>query len=221
MRVTHVLMQAEVLGLIASGPLRDGEHTYAPWDAPPSGRDRDDLVAELVRRFVTSHGPISVGDLMRWVNVTKTETLRALAADDSIVSVTVDGVALYLAPDAALPVTRQPALLLSTFDEAFLSYRDVAWPRTTSHPLGEAPTAGPRPAADPSWTASKTSGPGSARRADASRSADLASSLDAARARVHAAAEDAASQWRSQKRSWPSRTDPCPGASAAPTLSGR
>lgn len=197
MRVTHVLMQAEVLGLIASGPLRDGEHTYAPWDAPPSGRDRDDLVAELVRRFVTSHGPISVGDLMRWVNVTKTETLRALAADDSIVSVTVDGVALYLAPDAALPVTRQPALLLSTFDEAFLSYRDVAWPRTTSHPLGEAPyrwsEAGGGPVLDSledvgSWK--RTAKPGRL-----TIRLDLASSLsDAARARVHAAAEDAASQ---------------------------
>ena len=42
-------------------------------------------------------------------------------------------------PDAPPPDPRPRAHLLSTFDEAFLTYRDVPWPRSGGHPSGDAP----------------------------------------------------------------------------------
>lgn len=140
-QMAHVLMLAELNGLITSGPLAAGEHTYAPWDAPAPGRDRPEAVADLAHRFFAHHGPASVADLMRWVRLGRAEIREAIAAlGDRLAHADADGVRLFFAPDAVLPPGRPVrAHLLSTFDEAFLSYRDVRWPRAAGHPLGNVP----------------------------------------------------------------------------------
>src|SRR4051812_44827444 len=59
-RLAHILLNAEVGGLIASGPRRGKQHTYLLLEgrAPPApDRPRATDVAELARRFFTSHGP--------------------------------------------------------------------------------------------------------------------------------------------------------------------
>ncbi len=175
-RMAHVLLLAELEGLVASGPHARGEHTYAPWDRPAPRRDRDEAIAELTRRFFVHHGPASVADLMRWVRLNKSEIARAIAAlGDALECVDVDGVRLYLGADvvstsststvvstsstsgdSTSPVVSTSStsgvvstgstsggststFLLSTFDEAFLSYRDVPWARADGHPLADAP----------------------------------------------------------------------------------
>jgi len=138
-QMAHVLMLAELNALIASGPLAGREHTYAAWDASAPGRDRATAIADLTRRFFAHHGPASVADLMRWVRLNGTEIREAISAlGDRLAQTDGDGVPLYFAPDAVLPTERPArAHLLSTFDEAFLSYRDVRWPRASGHPLGD------------------------------------------------------------------------------------
>lgn len=141
-QVGHLLLIAELRGLICSGPLAAREHTYALVDevvAPFPARERAEALAELVHRFVAGHGPVSTADLARWTRLTRAEMRQALAEPaDAIESVSVDGEQLWLAPSAALPETRPArAQLLSTFDEAFLSYRRVGFPRSAAHPAGD------------------------------------------------------------------------------------
>jgi hypothetical protein len=140
-RLTHVLMVAELRALICSAPLAEAEHHYALVDevVPPSAeRSREAAVSELTTRFIAGHGPVALRDLNRWASVTLTEGRRAVAASD-LRRIEVDGHELWHSAEA-LPETRpQSALLLSTFDEAFLSYRAVGWPRSAGHPLGNAP----------------------------------------------------------------------------------
>jgi len=140
-RMAHILMLAELNGVVASGPSAGREHTYTSWDAPAPGRDRATAIADLTRRFFAHHGPASVADLMRWVRLNGSEIRAAIAGlGDRLACTDADGVPLYFAPDAALPPQRPArAHLLSTFDEAFLSYRDVRWPRAAGHPLGDDP----------------------------------------------------------------------------------
>jgi Winged helix DNA-binding domain len=140
-QMAHVLLQAELNALVASGPLAGREHTYTRWDAPAPGRDRPEAIAELTHRFFAHHGPASVADLMRWVRLNGTEIRRAIAAlGNRLAHTNGGGVPLYFAPDSVLPPARPArAHLISTFDEAFLSYRDVRWPRAAGHPLGDDP----------------------------------------------------------------------------------
>lgn len=195
-RAAHILMHAEARALVASGPLRGGEHTYELYGVPLPGRDRADAAAELTRRFFASHGPASIRDLMRWVNLTKGDINRALAElGDAVAHVDADGVRLYYVPDSAQTPVRGATWLLSTFDEGFLSYRDVPWPRASGHPLGDSryrwSEAGGGPVLDDladvgTWK--RTLRPGRL-----TLRLDLATSLsDAARRRIDDAVRDAA-----------------------------
>lgn len=78
-----VLMDAELEALICSGPLRDGEHTYAAFaDRAPDARvlTRDVAVAELALRYFTGHGPATERDLAYWATMTLTDARAGIAA---------------------------------------------------------------------------------------------------------------------------------------------
>lgn len=143
-QVGHVLLVAELRGLICSAPVAAIEHHYAlvAEVVPPTpDRTRAEAVLELVARFVSGHGPVALTDLVRWTKVTLGEA-RAAASElgDRVERLTVDGEELWHAPGAVLPTQRpRDAWLLSTFDEAFLSYRKVGWPRSAEHPAGVDP----------------------------------------------------------------------------------
>lgn len=141
-QVGHVLLIAELRGLICSAPLDVTEHRYALVDevvpAAPE-RNREDAITELVSRFVAGHGPVALSDLMRWAKVTLGEARAAVAGlGDRVERIVVDGEELWHSPASALATTRpQEAWLVSTFDEVLLSYRKVGWPRSAGHPLGD------------------------------------------------------------------------------------
>lgn len=139
----HLLLVAELRAVICSAPVDGSEHRYALADEVlPAGPrfDRAAAVAELVGRFVCGHGPVALADLTRWARVTLGEARSALSGLDELVSVTVDGEELWYSPAAVLPETRPAkAWLLSVFDEAFLSYRRLPWPRSAGHPAGDQP----------------------------------------------------------------------------------
>src|SRR5437773_6733489 len=68
-RVTHIMMRAELDGIICSGARRDKQFTYALLDerAPQTRMlDRDEALAELARRYFTSHGPATLQDFVWW-----------------------------------------------------------------------------------------------------------------------------------------------------------
>jgi hypothetical protein len=140
-QIGHLLLLAELRGLVASGPMQGREHTYALVDevvAPTPRRDRDGAVRELVRRFFAGHGPASLTDLTRWTKVTQAEVKAAL--DDlagELESLAVDGTTLWFDPavDPGGRTTRH-AFLLPTFDEAFLTYPRLNFPRAAGHPRG-------------------------------------------------------------------------------------
>lgn len=141
-QVGHVLLVAELRGVICSAPSGAVEHSYALLQevvpaAPERGREQ--AISELVERFVAGHGPVALTDLTRWARVTLGEARAALAGlGDQVERITVDGEELWLSPGAGLP-TRRPrdAWLLSTFDEANLCYHKVSWRRSARHPAGE------------------------------------------------------------------------------------
>ncbi len=136
-RVGHLLLVAELRGLVCSGAPRDGAHTYALLDDTVPAGPSDDLTGEeavrtLVRRFVGGHGPVGERDLTRWCTLGLTEIRRALAdLGDDVRSVEVEGETLWYDPAVSARETRsRSGYLLPTFDEAFLSYARLGFPRS-------------------------------------------------------------------------------------------
>ena len=139
-RVGHLLGFAEYRALICSAPVASPVHHYALVDEvvpPEPARDPEAAVTELVERFITGHGPVALKDLQRWTPLTLVQIRAALdRLGDRVVGHTVDGVELWSGPGR--PQTRpRPAWLLSIFDEAFLTYRRLNFPRSAGHPSGD------------------------------------------------------------------------------------
>lgn len=140
----HLLFLAEIRGLICSGPMIGGQHSYAlidEWVPPVAGPEGDEAIARLVHRFFAGHGPASIDDLVRWCALTKTQVRSAIDALGSALERTeVDGLHLWFDPAVPARTTRRPeALLLPVFDEATLSYLTPTFPRLDGHPLAANP----------------------------------------------------------------------------------
>ena len=81
-RLAHIVMQAELDAVICSGARRGNQHTYALLDerVPPSRTlSRDEALAELARRYFTSHGPAQLQDFMWWSGLAATDARAGLA----------------------------------------------------------------------------------------------------------------------------------------------
>lgn len=143
-QVGHLLGLAELHGLICSGPLRGATHTYLLVDdvAPPRAPiDRVDAIRELTRRFFVGHGPASERDLNRWTKLTLTEIRSALAdLAGELEPIDVDGAQLWAAPDTPPARVDAPrAFFVPVFDEVYLTYPKLNFPRLASHPRGDGP----------------------------------------------------------------------------------
>jgi len=128
-RLSSIVMYAELEALICSGVLKGKQHTYALLDerVPPAKTLTDDeALAELTKRFFTSHGPAMVDDFAWWSGLTKATARQGLTMVDSeIVSETINGKMYYYSPmlTAKGNVTPQ-AYLLPPYDEFGIAYRD-------------------------------------------------------------------------------------------------
>jgi len=130
-RLGHIMMRAELDALIASGPRRGKQSTYALLDerAPP-GRTlaRDEALAELAGRYFASHGPALPQDFAWWSGLTVGDAKRGIeAAAPRLTSASVDGKTYWFAPGAARRTPRSAGAavhLLPNYDEVIVAYRD-------------------------------------------------------------------------------------------------
>jgi len=135
-RLAYIVMNAELEGVICSGPMRGAQLTYALLDerAPRSAAKAGDA-AELARRFFLGHGPASIQDLARWSSLTVGQCREAIdAIEDRLDRIAVDGVQLWCDPAAPRPRTSPGVLLLPLYDELTLSYPLINFPKADGHP---------------------------------------------------------------------------------------
>jgi Winged helix DNA-binding domain len=130
-RLPHLIMAAELDGLIASGPRRGKEFTYALLEERAPGQrqlDRSDALLELTLRFFRSHGPAQVQDFVWWSGLTAAETRSGIAAAGAALDhQVVEGKDYWFDAGAGLPPPAEiTAHLLPNFDEYTVAYRDRA-----------------------------------------------------------------------------------------------
>jgi hypothetical protein len=141
-QLSHLILLAELRGLVCSGPLRGPHHTYALVDevvAPTPEVDREEGLARLARRFFAGHGPAAVKDFTRWASLTIADAGAAIAANgDALEQVEVDGVPHWFDPSVPSRTTAgRAAYLLPVYDEVVLTYPTTGFPVVEGHPHGD------------------------------------------------------------------------------------
>jgi len=80
-RLAHILIRAELDGIVCSGPRIGKQFTYALFEERASAAkkiDRDEALAKLTRRYFGSHGPAGLQDFAWWSGLSAAEAKRGL-----------------------------------------------------------------------------------------------------------------------------------------------
>jgi hypothetical protein len=128
-RLPHLIMRAELEGLIVSGPRRGKQFTYALLEERvPKARpvDRKEAVAELTRRYFRSHGPAQIPDFTWWSGLTMADARHGIElAGDALEHEVFEGKDYWFgAGPRRAPRVTGAAHLLPNFDEYAVGYRD-------------------------------------------------------------------------------------------------
>jgi hypothetical protein len=127
--VAHLLMQAELDGVISSGARRGKQFTYALLDerVPPSRAwDRDESLLELTRRYFATRGPATLQDFSWWSGLTVADAKRGVeAAGLFLHRETRDDRSYWFAPSTRDSIRQaRTAHLLPNYDEYFIGFKD-------------------------------------------------------------------------------------------------
>lgn len=127
LRMSYILIHAELHALVCSGARKGNQFTYALLDRrAPDARTLGpaDAVAELAERYFQTRGPASLHDFAKWSGLTIKACRAGLEScrarfDEHVI----DG-ETYWAPPLAAPVASNVAYLVSIYDEYVSSYRN-------------------------------------------------------------------------------------------------
>lgn len=131
MRLGYIMMRAELDAVVCSGALRGKQFTYALLeDRVPRAdrRGRDEALAELTRRYFTSHGPATAQDYAWWSGLSVAEARAGIemAGADLVQEAVDDTTYWFAAPEpTGAGTAKEPILhLLPNYDEHLVAYKD-------------------------------------------------------------------------------------------------
>lgn len=129
MHIGHLLLGAELDGVVISGARRGKQFTYALFDervAPAPRIERDEALARLAMLYFGMRGPATDVDFGWWSGLTVADARNGIRmAGGALDSDVMDGRTYWFAVDAPRPRGRvASAHLLPNYDEYFIGYRD-------------------------------------------------------------------------------------------------
>jgi len=145
LRSTYLILRAELDGLICSGPRIGKQFTYGLLDERvPQGKalGNDEALAELTRRYFTSHGPATASDFIWWSGLTATDVKKGLEiVKRDLVKEVVDSKTFWLSSSTTtMKRASRDVFLLPGFDEYLIAYADrsaVIDPKYSKRPTRE------------------------------------------------------------------------------------
>mgnify|MGYP000868716530 FL=1 len=128
-RGIYILGRLAQEGLLCFGAREGKQQTFtllAEWVGPTEAKSRAEALAELARRYFTSHGPATVQDFVWWSGLTTADARAALEmAKPHLIQEALDEQAYWLSSSAPSAHEAPPtAYLLPAFDEYLVGYRD-------------------------------------------------------------------------------------------------
>jgi winged helix DNA-binding protein len=128
-RLVHIMLRAELDGVVCSGRRLGKQFTYALLEervAPAQTLTRDEALAKLTARYFTSHGPATLPDFVWWSGLTASDARRGVEMIDShLKHELLDDKTYWLPRSKPRPVSGSTHLL-PAFDEYNVAYKDRA-----------------------------------------------------------------------------------------------
>ena len=131
MRLSYIMMQAELAGVVCSGPRKGNQFTYALLEErvpavpalPP-----EEALAQLARRYFLSRGPATLPDFATWSGLSLTQARQGISMVKSLFEQEklANQTYYFSAPVAlAQQAQRQPqaVYLLPVYDEFIMGYK--------------------------------------------------------------------------------------------------
>lgn len=125
-RASHIFASAELEGVICSGTVKNGKQTFGLLNerVPQIRRlGRDEALASLAERYISSHGPATLEDFIWWSGLSVNDAKRALdMVRSEFSSALVEGKTYWFAESNLKK--EMTIFLLPAFDEFIISYKD-------------------------------------------------------------------------------------------------
>jgi hypothetical protein len=128
-RGLHIITRLAQEGIICFGTREGKQQTFAlldEWAPKAKKMARDEALAELTRRYFTSHGPATLRDFIWWSGLRTAEARIGLEmVKPHLVQEVYDGQTFWLASSMPAAKYASPtAYLLPAFDEYTVAYKD-------------------------------------------------------------------------------------------------
>jgi Winged helix DNA-binding domain len=128
-RLGHLMLQAELDGVICSGARRGKQFTYALLEerVPPTAPlDRDEALLELTKRYFATRSPATPHDFAWWSGLTVADATRGIdMAGSALEREVIDDRTYWADPSVRSRSKTSPtAHLLPNYDEFFIGFKD-------------------------------------------------------------------------------------------------
>jgi hypothetical protein len=129
LRLSYLMMRAELDAVICSGARRGKQFTYALLGARPSGTQaptREEALAELTKRYFQSHGPSLPRDFAWWSGLSVSDAKLGIElAKGHLASDVAEGKTYWFAPSRSTARPKNPIIhLLPNYDEYLIAHKD-------------------------------------------------------------------------------------------------
>jgi hypothetical protein len=129
LRSLHLLIHAELEGLICSGCYKDKSQTYALLHErvlETSKLTKDEALGKLAERYFSSHGPATIADFAWWANLKLADARHGLEmVKNNFIAIAIDKQTFWMSNDlAAVDFSQNYTYILPAFDEFLISYAD-------------------------------------------------------------------------------------------------
>ena len=129
LRLSYIMMKAELDGIICSGPRQGKQFTYALLEERVSSvksLQRDEALAQLTMRYFTSRGPATLKDFSYWSGLTMKDAKEGIAMLRlNLASELIEDQEYIFIPDRWKNEKEiQATFLMPDYDEYGMSYKD-------------------------------------------------------------------------------------------------
>lgn len=128
-RISHLLLRAELDGIISSGPSKGSQYTYRLMEdrlTEISTFNKEEARTKLARFYFQSHGPATLEDFAWWSGLTKTSAKKAIQKlRPELISEEIGDHKYWFFEKSGQAANREHSVyLLPAFDEYIISYRN-------------------------------------------------------------------------------------------------
>lgn len=128
-RASHIMLRAEIDGILCSGPVKGKKQTYALLSRRVPDKktlSKEEALARLAKNYFSSHGPATLADFIWWSGLPASDARKGLESiKNDLVSVKIAPDTYWLAEsDSNTMKLPDSVYLLPAFDEFLISYKN-------------------------------------------------------------------------------------------------